>query len=124
MIIVKSIKNQAKYIKKHIITIMEKFDLTNSKEFNQLVNTFLTSSPLLSLAKYVVDKTVDKSKRWETQRELAIQLLKEGKDKGIDEMEIIIDNKGGAGVDIPIDGVNINAHVGTDEKMHIKAKYK
>ena len=52
-------------------------------------------------------------------------LIKVGKEKGVDEMEIILDNKKGFHFDAPIDeGIKIDTVLGSDEKVRIRVKYK
>jgi len=39
-------------------------------------------------------------------------------------MEIVMDNKRGFKLNVPMEDVKIDALVGADDKMHIKVKYK
>lgn len=101
--------------------IKQCFDLTTEQGLKNSFS-FLASSPILYLG--VVLKSIFDSKRTESQAEVAEHLIKKGKEDGVDEMEIIMDNSRGINFKAPIEGIEIGAKVGSDEKMHIKVKYK
>lgn len=107
---------------------MKKYDLTSSKGLQNAMkyigDNVFTINPALGLAKYVVDKFSDLSKSWESQRDTALELIRKGKEQGVDEMEITMSNKRGFRLNAPVDGVNIDTMIGADEKMHVKVKYK
>lgn len=102
---------------------MKKYDLTSNKDIQRIVSDF-GMNPLNALAKYALDKITDFSNAWNTQRDVATRLIKEGKEHGVKEMEITINNTRGLKFNIPMDDVKIDTVVGADEKMHIKVKYK
>lgn len=113
--------------------MIEKFDLTKSKGL-QAVNDFLGKSimprilpdfslPYLDLGKFALEK-IFSTNSVEKEKELVAALIKEGKDKGVDEMEIDVNNRRGFDFNIPIEGIDIKTMVGANEKMRIKVKYK
>jgi hypothetical protein len=115
---------------------MEKYDLTNKKELVKVAKK-LMSGPFANnliagnhaipniweLGKMVLDKLFP-SEMQELQKDTAEQLIKRGKEEGVDEMEITIKNSRGFKLNIPDDGLKIDTLIGADEKMHIKVKYK
>lgn len=107
---------------------MEQYDLTNNKGLAKaagvLSDNLLLVNPGLALGKYLIDKVTDLTKTWAVQRETAEKLIKKGKEDGVDEMEITMDNHRGFKMNVPIDGVQINTHLGANEKMVVKVKYK
>jgi len=108
---------------------MEKFDLTTESGFKNVANflgdnLLLIFNPKLGIAKYIIDKITDLRKSFNVQRDAAIELIKKGKEQGVDDMEIVMDNKRGFKLNVPMEDVKIDALVGADDKMHIKVKYK
>lgn len=101
---------------------MKIFDLTTtSGKINAITTMSLfTFNPLLGLAKLALDKLLSSK----DQGEIAMELIRKGKEKGVKEMEITIDNKKGFDFGIPIEGVNIKAKAGNDEKIHVRVVYK
>ena len=108
---------------------MKKFDLTTQKGMES-VKKFISDNPLfvlnpaLGLGKYLIDKIFDSSKTYEAQREVAAELIKKGKEQGVDEMEITLNNVRGGKFNIPVEDAKIDVSVGTDEKIHVRVKYK
>ena len=97
---------------------MKLFDLTtNSGKIDAILFAF---NPILGLAKLALDKLLSSKE----QGEIAMELIRKGKEQGVKEMEITIDNKKGFDFGIPIEGVNIKAKAGNDEKIHLKVIYK
>lgn len=106
---------------------IENFDLTNSKgiqKIAELIYPLAISNPTLFLAKYAIDKFTDLTKSWETQKDVIEKLIKRGKNEGVDEMEITIQNSRGLKLNIPAEEAQIDTVIGSDEKMHIRVKYK
>ncbi|MBP3709668.1 MAG: hypothetical protein J6I73_04615 [Treponema sp.] len=58
------------------------------------------------------------------QKELAEELIKTGKENGVDSMEITVDNKVGMNFGATFDGVPLNALLGSNGKMTLKVKFK
>lgn len=101
-----------------------KFDLTNKKELRAVVADYvILTSPMLAVGKYVLEKLFSND-TIKAQQEAAESLIKKGKENGVDEMEIIVDNTRGFKLNVPMDDVKIDTMVGADEKMVIKVKYK
>ena len=72
----------------------------------------------------ILDK-VFSSDTLKLQKETAEQLIKRGKEEGVDAMEITVNNSRGFKLNMPIDeSLKIDTMIGADEKMHIKVKYK
>ena len=109
---------------------MKNFDLTTQKGMESVKKyigdnaTLFAVNPVLGLGKYVIDKIFDSSKTYEAQREVAVELIKKGKENGVDEMEITMENNRGGKFNIPVEDAKIDASVGTDEKLHVRVKYK
>lgn len=100
-----------------------KYDLTNREELRSVIEYLSVSSPLFSVGKYFFDKIFSKD-TIKAQQEAAESLIKKGKENGVDEMEITVDNTRGFKLNVPMDDVKIDTVVGADEKMVIKVKYK
>ena len=60
----------------------------------------------------------------ESQRETAIEIIKAGKDNGIDELEINVSQAVGLKILSGLEGLSTDATIGTAGKMTIKVKYK
>ena len=105
---------------------MKKFDLT-TQDGVALAQNFLGRSlignggPLLMIGKYLLDKLFTTP---EEQGEVVQNLIEKGKQEGVDEMEIELKDRGGLSFNAPIEGCNIDVHVGKDQKTTIKVKYK
>lgn len=101
---------------------MKFFDLTTEKgKANALSSMALFGySPILELVKMAFDKLTSSKE----QGEIANELIRKGKENGVKEMEIKLDNTKGLNLDVPIEGVNIKAMVGSDEKVLVKVIYK
>ena len=106
---------------------MEKYDLTKKSGYDKaiaLLNVYsMTFFPMLTV--YKVAKWIFDSNSAEKQGKIAEDLIKVGKERGVDEMEITLDNKKGLPFDAPIDeGIKIDTVLGSDEKVRIRVKYK
>lgn len=75
------------------------------------------------MVKKIID-SIFNSDTSERQAKAAEELIKQGKENGVDNMEITIDNTKGFKLNIPIEDVKIDTMIGGDEKMIIKVKYK
>jgi len=78
--------------------------------------------PQFRLIKWVLNKLLPPSV--EQQIKVLPDLLEAGKKNGVDEMEVEVDNKVGAYFKSPIEGVNIEAGVGSKNTMKLKIKYQ
>lgn len=103
---------------------MKKFDLTTKEGLNEIVKSnFICINPLFALGKYVIDKIFIESE--DKQRELAEKIIVEGKRQGVDELEIKVKNFSGASFNLPLeDSVKIESHIGINNEIVIKVKYK
>ena len=97
---------------------MEKFDLTTKtgkiKAFTQM--SLFSFNPLLGLATLALDKLVSSK----DQGEIAKELIRKGKEDGVKEMEITLNNDKGFDFGVPVEGIDIKAKAGSNEKIHIK----
>ena len=105
---------------------METFDLT-TKDGMEIAKKYVLSyfglTPVEML--YKLGKIIFDSDRVKKQGKTVEDLIKVGKEKGVDEMEITLDNKNGFHFDAPIDeGIKIDTVLGSDEKVRIRVKYK
>ena len=105
---------------------METFDLT-TKDGMEIAKKYVLSyfelTPVGML--YKLGKIIFDSDRVKKQGKTVEDLIKVGKEKGVDEMEITLDNKKGLHFDAPIDeGIKIDTVLGSDEKVRIRVKYK
>ena len=102
--------------------IKECFDLTTKEGIKSSLG-FIVAVPSGMIISYLL-KSIFGSNRTEAQTEMAEKLIKKGKENGVDEMDITMDNSRGFKLKVPIEGVNIETKLGADEKMHVKVKYK
>lgn len=58
------------------------------------------------------------------QIKLATGLIKAGRRNGVDNMEIIVDNKIGMNFGTRLNGISVNATPNSDSKMTLKVQYK
>jgi len=97
----------------------KKYDLTKKN----VLDYVLQLNPILFVAKKAFDSIFD-SNTTTKQIEAAKTLIEQGKKDGVDEMEITIDNTKGFKLNVPTDGVKIDACLGSNDKMTHKVKYK
>jgi len=58
------------------------------------------------------------------QRKTAVELIKAGRDNGVDEMKITLDQTAGIDIGVDIEGIPIKAKIGKSGKMTLEVKYK
>lgn len=116
---------------------MASFDLTTQNGFNT-AKDFLSSNksgildfiqnPATALIKMALEKGYDlltQNDKIEAQKDMVSTLIKQGKENGVDNMEIIVDNTVGLSFNgSQIDGCPIKATLGSNDKMTIKVQYK
>ncbi len=116
---------------------MASFDLTTQNGFNT-AKDFLSSNksgildfiqnPATALIKIALEKGYDlltQNDKIEAQKDMVFTLIKQGKENGVDNMEIIVDNTVGLSFNgSQIDGCPIKATLGSNDKMTIKVQYK
>lgn len=102
---------------------MKQFNLTTKEGLLAAKEGLIYSNPLA----YVLIKTFEKitsSDNSKEQAKIAEELIKQGKDNNVDEMEITLKNTKGLDMKIPMDGVEITTMVGANETTTLKVKYK
>ena len=101
---------------------METFDLT-TKDGMEIAKKYFELTPVGMLFK--IGKMIFDSDSVKKQGKAVEDLIKAGKEKGVDEMEIILENKKGFHFNAPIEeGIKIETALGSDEKIKIRVKYK
>ena len=101
---------------------MERFDLT-TKDGMEMAKKYFELTPVGMLFK--IGKMIFDSDSVKKQGKTVEDLIKVGKEKGVDEMEIILDNKKGFHFNAPIEeDTTIETTLGSDEKIKIRVKYK
>jgi hypothetical protein len=80
-------------------------------------------NPLLWTVGKILDATAPASGAAK-QSEAAVEIIKAGKENGVDKMTIVMDEQAGAQFSAPIEGVNISAGVGSKGKIKIEVTYK
>lgn len=74
----------------------------------------------------ILEKTVDAvspGQAVEKQAKAANDLIKAGKESGVKKMKITMDEQAGAHLDIPVEGVKVNAGIGSKGKTTIEVEY-
>lgn len=101
-----------------------KFDLTTKEGLNDVLKrNFINVNPIFMLVMYVSEKLFIESE--DKQREMAKEIIAEGKKQGVDELEIKVKNFRGGKLNFPVDkDIKIETHLGQENKMIIKVKYK
>ena len=116
---------------------MASFDLTTQNGFNTAKDFLLSNksgilgfiqNPATALIKMALEKGYDlltQKDKIEAQKDMVSTLIKQGKENGVDNMEIIVDNTVGLSFNgSQIDGCPIKATLGSNDKMTIKVQYK
>ena len=105
------------------------YDLTTTDGWKAAV-AYLRDIPVIGTlyAPYfwAADKIIDvvsPGKAVEKQAKAASDLIKAGKENGVKKMKITMDEKAGAHLDVPIEGVNISASLGSQGKTTIEVEY-
>lgn len=88
--------------------LMKRYDLTNKEGYK------IATQDLLLATNPSIEK----------QKQAAEDLIKQGKSNGVKEMEIIMEDRKGFHLDVPIEGVNIKMGAGIDGKVTVKVTYK
>ena len=76
---------------------------------------------------YVLDKILDAvspGNAVEKQAKAASDLIKAGRENGVRKMKVTMDEKAGAHLDVPIEGIKVSASLGTQGKTVIEVEYK
>lgn len=116
---------------------MTSFDLTTQNGFNAAKDFLLSNksgildfiqNPAIALIKMALEKGYDlltQKDKIQAQKDMVSTLIKQGKENGVDNMEIIVDDTVGLSFNgSQIDGCPIKATLGSNDKMTIKVQYK
>ena len=116
---------------------MASFNLTTQNGFNAAKDFLLSNksgildfiqNPATALIKMALEKGYDlltQKDKIEAQKDMVSTLIKQGKENGVDNMEITVDNTVGLSFNgSQIDGCPIKATFGSNDKMTIKVQYK
>jgi len=98
----------------------KKYDLTKKEVLDVVYLMF----PIIKIGKDLIDSIFNNTETISKQQEAAEALIKRGKEEGVDEMEITLDNNKGFKLNVPIEGVKIDTLIGSNDKMTLKVKYK
>ena len=109
------------------------FDLTSVEGFKKALEFFnkygvicSCSSQiwLLKMAWDVVSSLVSSRDIIQEQRKTAVELIKAGRDAGVDEMKITLDQMAGIDIGADIESIPFKVKVGKNGKMTLEVKYK
>jgi len=105
------------------------YDLTTTDGWKAVLS-YLRDVPVIGIiyAPYLwtADKIIDAispGKSIEKQSKAASDLIKAGKENGVKKMTITMHEKAGVHLDVPNEGVNISACLGTEGKTTIEVEY-
>jgi len=113
---------------------MSKYDVSDPEERKRVLESLLLlTSPfyivrMLGAAAWkglsnAMSNTVEQEIK--AQQEAVIEIIKTGKEQGVDELEVTMSQKAGIGLDLSgIDGISVDTTFGTTAKMTMKVKYK
>lgn len=97
------------------------FDLTTNIG-KKVALSYLRGGPMM-LA-FSIIKEIISSIGTREQGKVVEQLIKSGKEQGVDEMEIKVKNTKGLDFSAPFEGIDIKLMVGSKEDTIVKVKYK
>ncbi|QIH07606.1 MULTISPECIES: hypothetical protein [unclassified Pseudomonas] len=110
----------------------DEFDVTTSYGLKSAADFFREGSVLawfinpLATALFAGEqllKANSESTSVENQGKAAVEIIKQGKESGAKKIKVTIDQQAGANLNIPIDGVNISAMMGSNGKMTLEVEY-
>ena len=99
----------------------KKYDLTKKDVLWAVLGDW---NSIIKVGKSLIDSFFNNTESISKQQEAAEALIKRGKEEGVDEIEITLENTNGFKFNAPIEGVNIDACLGSNDKMTLKVKYK
>ena len=100
--------------------LMKRHDLTNKEGYKIAIQDFrLITFAAVSLCLWAILNPSRKK-----QKQTAEELIKQGKSNGVKEMEIIMEDRTGLHLDVPIKDVNIKTGIGSEGKTVVKVTYK
>lgn len=108
------------------------FDLTTKEGLDQVAAILKKAGPFVALANpiiavaYVAQKLLrenSSSTSIENQAKAAVDIIKAGKAAGAKRIKVTVDQKAGANLNVPLDGLNISAMLGSNGKMTLDVEY-
>jgi hypothetical protein len=103
------------------------FDLTTTDGHKQALEIFDKYAWVYAPAPWLLKKTWDWVSSPDTiqeQRKTAIDLIKAGRENGVDEMKITLDQIAGIDIGADVEGIPIKAKVGKNGKMILEVKFR
>lgn len=101
-------------------------DLTTKEGISKVLSlvTF-TSIPLLYSAIKLYDKIkISQQEEVKIQQQAVEKLIEQGKEQGVDNMQIKINNIKGFKLNLPTDKVQVDTTIGVDKSITLNVKYK
>jgi hypothetical protein len=103
---------------------MKNYDLTDPATLRNTLKQVAMFNPVGWLMRKGLDALGGAVATPENQAEAAAKVIREGKDSGVDEMEITMSHEAGLNFKAPIEGVNISVKAGAEGTITMKVKYK
>ncbi|MFK3815069.1 hypothetical protein ACI2KG_00410 [Pseudomonas sp. NPDC089407] len=110
----------------------ESFDLTTKEGLEQarsvaknVGTAIVLANPIFAIANtgMRIAKGMTKTNSIETQAQAAVDIIKAGKENGAKRVKVTLDQEAGANLNVPIEGVNVSAKVGSNGKMTLEVEY-
>lgn len=99
-------------------------DLTTKEGITKAL-TFLAINPVLMLGLKIIDRIISAHQEGQgIQKKIVEDAIKHGKENGVDQMEIKMNNIKGFKLNIPIEKMNIDTTIGADDSITLNVKYK
>ena len=101
-------------------------DLTTKEGVTKALTLMAISySPILTLGLKIFDRIISSHQEGQgIQKKIVEDAIKHGKENGVDQMEIKINNIKGFKLNIPIEDVKIDTTIGADDSITMNVKYK
>ena len=117
------------------MSLKKEFDLTSAeglklaKQFASIAFFPFREPPIIFLVRkgfeFFSDVLNNANERTlQEQRKTAVDIIKAGKESGVDEIEIELDQKVGVDIGADLEGIPVKFMVGKNGKMKLKVKYK
>ncbi len=103
------------------------FNVTTADGLKQALESFDKHGWIYAPGPWLLKKAWDWISSPDTiqeQRKMAIDLIKAGRDNGVDEMKITLDQAAGIDIGADVEGIPIKAKIGKSGKMTLEVKYK
>ena len=101
-------------------------DLTTKEGIkNALSSMAIVYNPLILFGIKIINRVISSHQEWQKkQKRIVEDAIRQGKEKGVDQMEIKIKNIKGFKLNIPIEGMEIDTSIGADDSITMNVKYK